>query len=79
MGIENRVELAIYYREAEKESRVDFVLIVSTVTSDLTNALIAKPFTQLESKLSNVEEATVYTFLHRHCSLRIICNSKTPF
>jgi len=60
MGIENRVELTIYYREAEKESGVDFVLIVSTVTSDFTNTLIAKPFTQLESKLSNVEEATVY-------------------
>jgi len=60
MDTENRVELAISNREAEKESGVDFVLIVSTVTSDLTNTLIAKPFTQLESKLSNLEEATVY-------------------
>ena len=60
MGTENKVELAISNREAAKESGVDFVLIVSTVTSELTNALFAKPFTELGSKLSNLEEATVY-------------------
>ena len=60
MGTENGVELTISNREAAKEYGVDFVLIVSTVTSDLTNTLFAKPFTELESKLSNLEEATVY-------------------
>ena len=60
-GTENRAELAISTAEAAKEAGVNFILVVSSPLTDLTETIIGKQFAETEGKISKL--GVPYAFL----------------
>ena len=60
-GTENRAELAISTAEAAKEAGVNFILVVSVPTAELTDTVFGKQLSEVEDKISKL--GVPYTIL----------------